>query len=92
MFKFEEFSKFEKVAEQKALKNGFKVILEPGDSLYIPIYWWHVVFGENISMSVSDFFGASFYNKYLAPFGIRTRLSPKANNGNKLVTVKVVKP
>jgi len=87
-FKFEEFEEFEKVSEQKGLRGGFKAILEPGDSLYIPIYWWHTVFGENISMSVSDFFNSSFRKKYFSPWGIRTRFGPKANNGNKLVTVE----
>ena len=87
MFKFKDFSDFEKAAEQKSLTNGFKAILEPGDSLYIPIYWWHTVFGENISMSVSDFFSTSFCKKYFSPFGIRTRFAPKSNNGNKLVIV-----
>ncbi len=74
MFKYENFSEFEKVTAQQALKNGLEATLEPGDSLYIPIYWWHTVFGENVNMSVSDFFSPSFCKKYILPLEIRTRM------------------
>ena len=31
---------FEKFPKAKSLE-GWEAILEPGDVLYIPIYWWH---------------------------------------------------
>jgi len=47
-------------------------ILEPGDMLFIPIYWWHLVYGENISISVSNFWKASRKDRYLTYLGLRS--------------------
>ena len=64
---------FEKAVLQKNLMCGIRAKLSPGDSLYIPIYWWHIVFGNDISMSFSDFYDSSFRKKYLTLIGLRTR-------------------
>lgn len=32
---------------------AYECSLMPGDQLYIPNYWWHSFFGENLSMSVT---------------------------------------
>lgn len=64
---------FEKLAQIKNLTGGFRAALAPGDSLYIPIYWWHIVFGTDLSMSFAEFYDSSFRKKYLTRIGLRTR-------------------
>lgn len=64
---------FKKIATQSDLKGGIEVLLEPGDCLYIPVYWWHIVFGTNISLSFTDLFNASIHKKYLSFLGLRSR-------------------
>ncbi len=64
---------FKEIAIEMGLKGGIEIVLNPGDSLYIPIYWWHIVFGKNISISFTDLFSTSFYKKYLSFLGIRSR-------------------
>jgi hypothetical protein len=46
--------------------------LKPGDMLFIPIYWWHLVYGENLSISVSHFWQSSLYRRYLTFLGLRS--------------------
>ncbi|KAK3991296.1 lysine-specific demethylase [Cladorrhinum sp. PSN332] len=39
--------------EFKSVKEWVDCILEPGDTLYIPVGWWHYVRGLSVSFSVS---------------------------------------
>ena len=63
---------FREIVASDGLLNCIEVILEPTDSLYIPIYWWHIVFGEGISSSFTDFFSSSSARKYLSFLGLRS--------------------
>jgi jumonji domain-containing protein 7 len=49
-----------------------EVRLEPGDALYIPVFWWHVVYGPDVSISVAHFWMASLRQRYLSRLGIRS--------------------
>ena len=71
-FKVSNASDFKGIAERLNLVNGVEVSLSPGDSLYIPIYWWHIVFGEEMSLSFTDFFDTNSSKKYLSPIGLRS--------------------
>jgi hypothetical protein len=72
IYKVKDALDFKEILKTKKLINGFEIVLNPGDSLYIPIYWWHIVFGENISLSYTDFFFADFKKKYLTFLGLRS--------------------
>lgn len=84
LFSAGQLQNFEEVAAQYGLLNGFKVSLNPGDSLYIPMHWWHIVYGEGVNMSYSDFFRASLFKKYFLPITLRTRFIPETSNGAKI--------
>jgi len=60
--------KFPRVLRTQPLE----VFLEPGDMLYIPVYWWHLAFGFGTSISVANFWNASFRKRYLSRVGLRT--------------------
>ncbi len=49
-----------------------EIILEPGDMLYIPIFWWHVTFGPDTNLSVAYFWMASFRARYFSRIGLRS--------------------
>jgi hypothetical protein len=46
--------KFPRVADARVLK----ATLGPGDALFVPIHWWHAVYGEGGVMSTSLFWNA----------------------------------
>lgn len=71
---------------------GWETVLQPGEFIYIPVHWWHVVFGSpDLNILLVDFFPAGIEN-YRFPFpGVRT-LTQQAIRGiippplmNKLV-------
>ncbi len=41
-----------------ASAQGYEVVLEAGDTLYLPPFWWHQVYSESTSVSVSVFWHA----------------------------------
>ncbi len=49
-----------------------EVVLEPGDMLFIPIYWWHVFFGQGACMSVTQLWMASLRKRYFSRIGLRS--------------------
>ena len=72
LFKSNTHQEFSTKATELGLKEGYKIFLEPGDSLYVPIYWWHIVFGQDITVSFVDFFHASWKKRYLSFLGLRS--------------------
>lgn len=72
LFKSSTQEEFSIISNKLGLKGGYKVLLEPGDSLYIPIYWWHIVFGQDITVSFVDFFHSSTQKKYFSFLGLRS--------------------
>jgi hypothetical protein len=52
-------------------------ILEPGDILFIPIFWWHQVYSLNISVSIS-FWSSPGWTNYLNPQAMRLCISSAA--------------
>jgi hypothetical protein len=42
---------------EKNKKREFKVVLEPGDLLYIPSYWFHYTESDEVNFSYNFFFG-----------------------------------
>lgn len=52
--------------------SPLEVTLESGDSLYIPPFWWHVVYGLKESISITHFWKTSFSKKYGSVFGLRS--------------------
>ena len=55
-----------------AQSRPVEVVLDPGDMLYIPIYWWHVFFGQEGAMSVTHLWMASLRKRYLCRMGLRS--------------------
>jgi len=49
-----------------ASAQGYEVVLEAGDTLYLPPFWWHQVYSESTSVSVSVFWHA-YSHQLLAP-------------------------
>ena len=45
----------------KNTRNEFRVLLEPGDLLYMPAYWFHYTTSNQINLSFSYFFTESIY-------------------------------
>ncbi len=45
---------------EKYKKYFIEVNLKPGDALFIPINWWHLVIGEQLSLSLTFFWDATF--------------------------------
>jgi hypothetical protein len=45
--------------------------LEPGELLYIPIHWWHVVFGTGTSICATHMFRSSIRKRFLSRMGLR---------------------
>jgi len=56
---FKQFPKFKKALVYEAL-------LEPGDMLFIPVHWWHAVYGPDLSIS-GAFFWQSTLKRYHFP-------------------------
>jgi hypothetical protein len=46
--------------------QGYEVVLEAGDTLYLPPFWWHQVYSDSTSVSISVFWHA-FNHQLLAP-------------------------
>jgi hypothetical protein len=46
--------------------NAYDCVLEPGDSLLMPMMWWHYVEYLDTAMSVSFRLGRNRYNRFLA--------------------------
>jgi len=46
---------------EKNHKTDLKVLLEPGDLLYMPAYWFHYTYSDNLSISFSYFFTESLF-------------------------------
>lgn len=46
--------------------QGYEVVLEAGDTLYMPPFWWHQVYSESTSVSISVFWHA-YTHQLLAP-------------------------
>ncbi|XP_039250544.2 tRNA wybutosine-synthesizing protein 5-like [Styela clava] len=44
----------------------FECVLNSGDALYIPAFWWHQVTSETISVSINVFFGDFGTNRYIS--------------------------
>ncbi len=61
-------TKFPRLAQSRPIA----VELDPGDMLYIPIYWWHVLFGVEGSMSVTHLWMASLRKRYFCRMGLRS--------------------
>jgi hypothetical protein len=51
--------------------------LEPGDILFIPIFWWHQVYSLDMSVSIS-FWSNPEWTKYLKPPAMRLYISSAA--------------
>lgn len=51
------------------------VTLSPGDALYIPVHWWHAVYGFDVSMSVVHFWRASLRCQRFPVPGLRSWLA-----------------
>jgi hypothetical protein len=54
-----------------ARTHPIETILEPGDALFIPIHWWHSVYGIGAVMSVSLFWNARAIEHRFPHPGIR---------------------
>jgi hypothetical protein len=52
--------------DHSKFKNLYKVILEPGDSLCIPPWWYHAVRGINVNCSITNVYGR--YNMWYLLF------------------------
>jgi hypothetical protein len=49
-------------------------VLEPGEMLYIPIYWWHHAFCEGFAVSVGVFHKSIVRKRYMKLRGLRCNL------------------
>jgi len=57
---------------QLARTRPLEIIAQPGDMLYLPIYWWHVVFGMGTSVCAAMHYPASIRKKFLTRMGLRS--------------------
>jgi ribosomal protein L16 Arg81 hydroxylase len=55
-----------------ARTHPMECVVEPGDVLYIPIYWWHVIWGLGTAICATQFFRSSFRKRYLTLTGLRS--------------------
>lgn len=55
-----------------AASHPLECEVQPGDLLYIPIYWWHVVWSQGTAICATQFFRSSFRKRYLTRFGMRS--------------------
>ncbi len=56
---------------QLAKTHPMECVVEPGDMLYIPIYWWHVVWGLGAAICVTQFFRSSLSKRFMTRSGLR---------------------
>jgi hypothetical protein len=54
-----------------------QVDLHPGDALYIPIYWAHLVFGYDLNIAIAQFWKASVLRRFSNPLVFRRRYLPR---------------
>lgn len=55
-----------------ARAHAFEAMLEPGDALFIPVHWWHAVYGAGPVLSTSLFWNASLRDYRFPEPGFRT--------------------
>ena len=52
--------------------HPMECVVEPGDVLFIPIHWWHVVWSHGAAICATQFFRSTFRKRYLSPMGLRS--------------------
>lgn len=65
--------------------KAFHVDLEPGDSLFIPVHWWHWVEGQGECLSVTTFWRASIREWAFPHPGIRASTAVALGETAKVV-------
>ncbi len=50
----------------------YEVTAQPGDMLYIPIFWWHVVFGMGTSVCAAMHYPATIRKRFFTRMGLRS--------------------
>jgi len=55
-----------------AESHPVEAVLDPGDMLYIPIHWWHVAFGQELSISAAHWWMSSLRKRHLTRVGLRS--------------------
>ena len=65
--------------------NAFQVDLEPGDSLFIPVHWWHWVEGQGECLSVTTFWRAGFREWAFPRPGVRAATAVALGETAKVV-------
>lgn len=55
--------------------DAWETTLHPGDFIYIPVHWWHVVYGgDNLNILLVDFFSAKLKNLHYPSPGLQSIL------------------
>jgi oxalate decarboxylase/phosphoglucose isomerase-like protein (cupin superfamily) len=49
-----------------------KYVLQPGDSLYIPLYWFHLVYGKGDNLSFTDFYYSTLKKRIFSTVFLRS--------------------
>lgn len=52
--------------------HPLEAVLEPGDAMFIPVHWWHAVYGKGAVMSTSLFWNARLRDYRFPHPGLRT--------------------
>jgi hypothetical protein len=60
--------------------------LEAGDALFIPVGWWHTVYGIGTTLSVSLFWGAPWRNLHFPQPGLRSLAGMLLRRARRLVS------
>jgi ribosomal protein L16 Arg81 hydroxylase len=52
--------------------HPMECVMRPGEMLYIPIYWWHVVWGSRVAICATQFFRSTLRKRFFSHMGLRS--------------------